>query len=91
MLGSNFALLVKSPGDDAQLLLTTVSRYVYISLGKTDLISGSVAKVLGGGGGGGAGVKNFFPQVLRSRNSVLLFFFVTPSARYPVYITKIYT
>ena len=30
VFGSNFALLVKSPGDDAQLLLTTVSRYVYI-------------------------------------------------------------
>ena len=29
MLGSNFALLVKSPGDDAQQLLTTRSRYVY--------------------------------------------------------------
>ena len=34
MFGSNFALLVKSPGDDAQLLLTTVSRYIYISLGR---------------------------------------------------------
>ena len=29
MLGSNFALLVKSPGDDGQQLLTTGSRYVY--------------------------------------------------------------
>ena len=29
MLGSNFALLVKSPGDDGQQQLTTVSRYVY--------------------------------------------------------------
>ena len=31
MLGSNFALLVKSPGDDGQQLLTTGSR-LYISL-----------------------------------------------------------
>ena len=29
MLGSNFALLVKSPGDDGQQLLTTGSSYVY--------------------------------------------------------------
>ena len=29
MLGSNFALLVKSPGDDGQQQLTMVSRYVY--------------------------------------------------------------
>ena len=29
VLGSNFALLVKSPGDDGQQQLTTVSRYVY--------------------------------------------------------------
>ena len=29
MLGSNFALLVKSPGDDGQQLLTSRSRYVY--------------------------------------------------------------
>ena len=32
MLGSNFALLVKSPGDDGQQLLTTGSRLVCISL-----------------------------------------------------------
>ena len=31
MLGSNFALLVKSPGDDGQQLLRTGSR-LYISL-----------------------------------------------------------
>ena len=29
MLGSNFALLVKSPGDDGQQLLTTGSSYVH--------------------------------------------------------------
>ena len=29
VLGSNFALLVKSPGDDGQQLLTTGSSYVY--------------------------------------------------------------
>ena len=32
VLGSNFALLVKSPGDDGQQLLTTGSRLVCISL-----------------------------------------------------------
>ena len=30
MLGSNFALLVKSPGDDEQQLLTTGSSYRYV-------------------------------------------------------------
>ena len=35
MLGSNFALLVKSPGDDGQQQLTTVSRLgMYIVGGK---------------------------------------------------------
>ena len=34
MLGSNFALLVKSPGDDGQQLLTTGSRLVCISLNR---------------------------------------------------------
>ena len=29
MLGSNFALLMKSPGDDGQQLLTTGSSYIY--------------------------------------------------------------
>ena len=32
MLGSNFALLVRSPGDGGQQLLTTGSRLVCISL-----------------------------------------------------------
>ena len=36
MLGSNFALLVRSPGDDGQQLLTTGSRLVCISLGASD-------------------------------------------------------
>ena len=36
MLGSNFALLVRSPGDDGQQLLTTGSRLVCISLSSTD-------------------------------------------------------
>ena len=38
MLGSNFALLVKSPGDDGQQLLTTGSRLVCISLVMTELL-----------------------------------------------------
>ena len=38
MLGSNFALLVRSPGDDGQQLLTTGSRLVCISLVKEQCI-----------------------------------------------------
>ena len=38
MLGSNFALLVKSPGDDGQQLLTTLSRLVCISLHLTNFM-----------------------------------------------------
>ena len=41
MLGSNFALLVKSPGDDGQQLLTTGSR-LCISLGETALIGAAI-------------------------------------------------
>ena len=40
MLGSNFALLVRSPGDDGQQLLTTGSRLVCISLTGEHLLPG---------------------------------------------------
>ena len=39
MLGSNFALLVRSPGDDGEQLLTTGSRIVCTSLPESKLCS----------------------------------------------------
>ena len=45
MLGSNFALLVRSPGDDGQQLLTTGSRLVCISLVAHHGTSGSFAMI----------------------------------------------
>ena len=47
MLGSNFALLVKSPGDDGQQLLTTGSR-LCISLPTIHSYQSRVVPVAGG-------------------------------------------
>ena len=45
MLGSNFALLVRSPGDNGQQLLTTGSRLVCISLVANDKGTNSYRKI----------------------------------------------
>ena len=45
MLGSNFALLVKSPGDDGQQLLTTGSSYVYRCANTTAAVVNSVKQL----------------------------------------------